>query len=211
MASRSKGLFISFEGGEGTGKSTQIEYLAARFRALGREVLITREPGGNAIADKIRALLLSHDLKGVHPLAELMLYEASRAEHTEHTIRPALKRNAIVLTDRYADSSIVYQGAGRKIKRPLVEQLNKIATGGLKPHLTFIFDMDPREALLRAGKRGKLDRLESEGIKFHLAVRQGYRALARRERKRCFLLQAATTRELVSEKIQQVLSGRGFL
>src|SRR3989344_6832519 len=142
---KKKGLFITFEGGEGGGKSTQIQRLADAFRAKGREVVVTREPGGTAVADQIRALLLSHQLKGIVPLAELLLYEASRAQHVKELIEPALKRGAVVVSDRFADSSLVYQGVGRKLPPALVRQLNKIATGGLSAHPTFLLDLDTRE------------------------------------------------------------------
>lgn len=208
---KKKGLFITFEGGEGGGKSTQIQRLAETFRAKGREVVLTREPGGTPIADQIRALLLSHQLKGVVPLAELLLYEASRAQHVKERIEPALKRGAVVISDRFADSSVVYQGVGRKIKPALVRTLNAIATEGLKPHLTFIFDLDPREGFKRIGARAALDRLESEGMKFHNAVRQGYLKLARSEPRRCFKINAAQAPEKVEADILALLKKKKVL
>lgn len=205
MKQRRKAKFLSFEGGEGVGKTTQIARLALRFEKLGKEVVVTREPGGSTIANKIRSLLIDPKLKGLNSLAELFLYEASRVQHLQDTILPALKRGAIVLCDRFADSSLVYQGVARKISPRTVQQLNLLATKGLKPSHTFILNLDPRIGLARAGSRGVLDRIEQEQLAFHQAVRRGYIALAKREPKRCFLIDASQSRDKIHEDICEYL------
>jgi len=211
MPSKTRGLFISFEGGEGTGKSTQIERLATLFRALGREVLVTREPGGNPIAERIRARLVSYDIRGIAPLAELLLYAASRAEHTQQTILPALARGAVVLSDGYSDSSLVYQGVGRRLSPSLVARINRIATGGVVPRVTIVLDLDPKLALARAGRRGQLDRLEAESLEFHRKVRSGFRALVKRQPRRCFLFSALPGPDEVERSIRRLLERQGLL
>lgn len=211
MAARKKGIFITFEGGEGGGKSTQIQRLADAFRARGREVIVTREPGGTPVAHRIREVILSHELKGIVPLAELLLYEASRAQHVNELILPALKRGAVVVSDRFADSSLVYQGVGRKLPTALVRKLNEIATGGLKPQITFILDLDPRVGFSRIGARAALDRLESETLEFHEAVRKGYLKLAKAEPRRCIRVDAARSPGEVEAAILAALKKRRML
>ena len=203
-----KGIFITFEGGEGAGKTTQIAKLAHAFEAAGRGVVVTREPGGSQIANRIRSLLLDAKMEGLVPLAELFLYEASRAQHVHDVIAPALKEGKVVICDRFADSSIVYQGAARGIAAPLVHKLNQIATGGLKPHLTFFLDLDPRIGLARVGARGILDRMEKEALSFHQAVRRGYQALARKEPRRFRVINASNSRDRIHEQILEELEGR---
>lgn len=172
---------------------------------------MTREPGGTPIAEQIRTLILAQSLKGISPLAELLLYEASRAEHVENRILPALKRGAVVISDRFADSSLVYQGAARRLPKELIEKLNRVATGGLKPNLTFLFDLPPETGFARLKGRAPLDRMESEGMAFHRRVRRGYRELQRREPKRCVLIRAIETPEKISEMIFAELQRRKFL
>lgn len=196
-----KGFFLTFEGGEGVGKTTQIRWLAEALTAAGREVVITREPGGSPIADQIRALVLDPNLKGLASLPELLLYEASRAQHVHDTIKPALARGCVVICDRFADSSVVYQGAARGLDAKLVRLLNRIATEGLEPDLTFVLDLDPKIGLARAGKRGSLDRIESETLQFHQQVRAGYRKLVRTEKKRVRLIPADRSLEEVRKAI----------
>lgn len=203
-----KGLFLSFEGGEGAGKSTQIRLLADSLRAHGHAVVLTREPGGSEIANRIRGMILDPAMQGLVPLAELFLYEASRAQHMADTILPALERGAIVICDRFTDSSIVYQGAARGLQASLIHKLNLFATGGLQPRRTFLLDLDPREGLARARGRGEgLDRMEAEGLAFHQAVRKGYQALAKKDKKRFRVIRAAQAPEKVHSDILDGLKG----
>ncbi len=200
-----KGFFLTFEGGEGGGKTTQIAKLQQELQKRGKHVVVTREPGGSAIANRIRAMILDPQMKGLVSLAELFLYEASRAQHVADTILPALESGAVVICDRFADSSVVYQGAARGIDGKLVKHLNGIATGGLQPDRTLVLDLDPRVGLARAGKRGTLDRMEAEKIEFHEAVRVGYQKLARAERKRIRLIDANRSVEEIHRHILQAL------
>lgn len=178
------GLFITFEGGDGSGKSTQIALLAARLRDLGHEVRTFREPGGVVPGDageRIRDVVLNPIHEGLGVRAELLLYEASRAQLVETHYRPALAEGAVVLCDRYADSSVAYQGYGRAVL-PVAEvhELNRIATGGLMPDLTLLLDVDAASGLAQA-TAGGADRLESAGHDFHERVRAGYLEMAAAE------------------------------
>jgi dTMP kinase len=164
----SQGIFITFEGTEGAGKSTLIQHIAEALRKDGHTVTVTREPGGTPVAEKIRELILG---QGMHPMTELFLYEAARAEHLETTIRPALIRGEVVLCDRFADSSLAYQGHARGLPWKQVKTLNRIATRKLKPHLTFFLDLDPAVGLKRASHH---NRFELEGLEFQQKVRQGF-------------------------------------
>lgn len=195
------GLFLSFEGGEGVGKTTQIAKLAQAFERAGRAVVVTREPGGSQIANRMRSLLLDPKMKGLVPLAELFLYEASRAQHVADVIRPALEKGDVVICDRFTDSSLVYQGVARGLSTSLVDKLNKIATGGLKPDISFVLDLDPRIGLARVGARGIMDRLEKEKLSFHQDVRDGFRALVKKERRRCRLIDASRSRDDIHAQI----------
>ncbi len=199
------GLFISLEGGEGAGKSTQIEFLKAELERLGHTVVVTREPGGSPRADIIRELILDDRLVGVNPMAELMLYEASRAQHVAEVIRPALERGDIVLCDRFVDSSVVYQGKARGIPTKQVEELNLIATEGLLPEITFFFDLDPKIGLGRIGSRGVIDRMEREKFEFHQMVYDGYKELAKRNKKRIKRLDATQSRAKISSEILEMV------
>jgi dTMP kinase len=198
---KNKGLFITFEGGEGVGKTTQIARLAQVFEKNARKVVVTREPGGSTIANKIRSLLLDPKNHGMVPLTELFLYEASRAQHISDVIRPALERGDVVICDRFADSSLVYQGVARNISQKTVAALNRLATAGLRPDITFVLDLDPRIGLARIGSRGVLDRIEKEKLSFHEAVRKGYRRLVRAEKSRCILIDASQSRDQIHEDI----------
>ena len=200
-----RGWFITFEGGEGTGKSTQIERLAGRLRDRGREVVLTREPGGTPLAEAIRAVLLDprHEPDG---LAEVFLLEAARRNHVAGVIRPALDRGAVVLCDRYADSSWVYQGFVRGLGAAVVEYLNELATGGLDPDLTLVFDMDPRVALGRALDRNleaeaREGRLDEEPMDFHEQVRIGFLRLAERWPDRVRVVDAAGDPDEVFKRV----------
>ena len=177
-----RGWFITFEGGEGTGKTTQIRKLATHLESLGHTVLVTREPGGTPVAEAARAVLLDPALEPLG-LSELFLLEAARHDLVERVIRPALARGEIVLCDRYADSSTVYQGMVRGIGEDRVEELNELATGGLDPDLTIILDLDTEAGVTRARSRnatgdGSESRLDDEPAEFHRRVREGFLRLA---------------------------------
>lgn len=176
-----KGSFITFEGPDGSGKTTNCLLAIKYLQKMGYKVLHTREPGGTALAEFIRKLLLDPGTRIV-PLTELLLYAASRAQHVTEVIRPALARGEIVVCDRYADATVAYQGYGRKLNLKLIDTLNKIATDGLMPGLTILLDVPAKEGLSRAEKGGKKkDRLEREKISFHNRVRRGYLTLAKKE------------------------------
>jgi dTMP kinase len=171
----SAGFFVAFEGGEGAGKSTQVKALAARLAAAGREVVVTREPGGTPIGATIRALLLDEASHRMTPITEALLYAADRAQHVAEVVRPAINRRAVVISDRYLDSSLAYQGAARPIDSDDVEAINEVATGGMTPDLTVLLDIDPVLGLERSGRT---DRLEAEPLAFHQKVRARFLELA---------------------------------
>ena len=202
-----KGRFITFEGVEGCGKSTQIELLRAQLEAEGRTVLVTREPGGPPIAESIRELLLNPGHDAMAPMAELLLYEAARAQHVAERIRPALDAGHIVLCDRFYDSTTAYQGAGRALPREIVEGLHELATGGLRPELTLLLDLSAETGLARARKRGRSDRIEQEAIDFHERVRAAFLELAQREPERITIIDAALSIENVAATIQNHVAG----
>ena len=185
------GRFITFEGPDGSGKSTQLTRLASRLRAQGREVVETAEPGGTSIGRDIRAILLNAKNHHLRPTAELLLYFASRAQNVEEVIRPALDRGAIVLSDRFTDSTLVYQGVGRGLGPDVVRQLHTIACGSLTPHLTLLVDIHPALTLERTTKRAPQDRLDAESLDFHSRVRQGYLQLAASEPERVRVIDGA--------------------
>ncbi|WP_422785387.1 dTMP kinase [Ruicaihuangia caeni] len=184
-----RGLFITLEGGDGAGKSTQLAHLAQWLRSLGRDVVETREPGGTEVGEALRDIVLHH--RGhIDPRAEALIYAADRAHHIATKVRPALERGAVVLQDRYLDSSVAYQGAGRVLDAGEIRSLSLWATGGLMPDLTVLLDIDPRAGRARLeGKR--FDRLETEAIEFHQRVREAYLALAADEPTRFLVLSAA--------------------
>jgi len=180
--------FITFEGIEGCGKSTQVDILSRELRAeIDRQVVATREPGGCPIADKIRAILLDADNRALVPLAELLLYAAARAQHVEEVIRPALAEDKIVICDRFTDATAAYQGFGRSLDLDLIGALRRLATGGLTPDLTVLLDCPEEVGLARAMARinatlgAREERFEQESLRFHRAVREGYLSLAAAE------------------------------
>jgi len=168
------GLFITLEGPEGAGKSTNREYLAERLRGHGREVVLTREPGGTPLAERIRELLLAPSSEAMAVDTELLLVFAARAQHLAGVIRPALARGAVVLCDRFTDASYAYQGGGRGVPEARIAILESFVQGDLRPDLTLVFDLPVEVGLARAAARGRLDRFEQEGQVFFEAVRQAY-------------------------------------
>ena len=207
------GLFITFEGTEGCGKSTQIKALAARFKQSGREVLQTREPGGTPLGEAVRHLL-QHDQAGenMSPEAELLLFTASRAQLTRERILPALANNEIVLCDRFMDSTTSYQGGARNIAPEAVTAINRFAVGQAIPDLTILIDLSPEIGMARVHARsnGQLDRMEQEAIEFFHAVRAGYLKLAQAEPERFLVLDgnqpADTLEQQIWAAVQQRLS-----
>ena len=190
-----RGAFITLEGGEGVGKSTQLKLLAGWLERAGAEVVTLREPGGTPVGDRIRAVLLDPVHEGMDARAELLLYEASRAELVASVIRPALERGAFVICDRFADSSTAYQAYGRGLPLAEVLEMNRVATGGLEPDLTLILDLDPGVGLRRATATHGADRLEAEGAEFHRRVRAGFLTIAALDPGRCRVVDACGTPE----------------
>ena len=200
------GLFITFEGGEGCGKSTQIAALKARLEATGKTVVQTREPGGTALGESVRSLLQHDDAgQGMSPEAELLLFAASRAQHVRELIAPAIAQGQIVLCDRFLDSTTIYQGVARAIDSKKVDTINQFAIGDTKPDLTILIDLPPEIGLARVHARsdGQLDRMENEAIEFFQAVRQGYLDLAKSEPKRFLLLDGSQSVEKLETQIWQ--------
>jgi dTMP kinase len=184
-----RGLFITFEGMDGSGKTTQMRRLAGRLRDRGRTVLETAEPGGTAIGREIRRILLDAANQELSPAAELLLYFASRAQNVDEAIQPALSRGEIVLADRFTDSSLVYQGCGRALGAEAVLALDRVACRGLKPDLTILVDIDVETSLARAHARNSAEshsetRMDEQSVEFHRKVYDAYQALARREPER---------------------------
>lgn len=200
-----KGLFISFEGIEGTGKSTQSELLAEYLRGKGFSVTKTEEPGGTRISLKIRELLLSLESRGIDRLTELLLYNASRAQHTKEIIIPALERGNIVITDRFSDSTIAYQGYGRGIDLKLIDSLDIIATNRLRPDITILLDIDVKTGLRRNRETSKNDRFEQEEISFHEKVRKGFIKIAEKEPERINLLDCSDNIKAVHNKVIKII------
>lgn len=199
----SGGILVTFEGSEGCGKSTQIRRLAASLRKKGYAVLVTREPGGTCIGERIRHLLkFSKSNGGMTAETELMLFSASRAQLMREKILPALSRGEIVVCDRFIDSTTVYQGVARKLDRNFIECLHRFATAHRKPDLTLVLDLDVTMGLKRARKKTKTtDRMEAQRRSFYEAVRRGFRDLARRESKRVKLMDATKPIPVVAENI----------
>lgn len=205
------GLFITFEGGEGAGKSTQIKRLAEYFRHAGRDMVLTREPGGTAAAEDVRALLVNGDPGRYSSTAEALLNYAARDSHLRNVIRPALVNGQIVLCDRFIDSTRVYQGVAGDCPAVLIDALEKQVMGTTMPDLTFIFDLDPVMGLERARSRGAglEDRYERKGIAFHQKLRQGFLEIAHNEPNRCATIDASLSIENVWLQILSVLKARG--
>jgi len=198
----SLGLLVAFEGGDGVGKSTQIRLLRSAIERAGHDALVTREPGGTDIGEAIRQLLLSPSSEVMSDRTEALLYAAARAQHVEEVIRPALEKGAVVLCDRFVDSSVVYQGAGRRLGESQVEALNRWATDELQADLVVLLDLDPVDGLRRAGAAGDHDRLEAAGIGFHRVVRGAYRRRAEADSARYLVLDARRSVEDLHAEIR---------
>lgn len=204
-----RGRFITFEGGEGTGKSTQAAMLADRLETFGLGVVLTREPGGSPGAEAIRHVVLSGAAKplGVH--AEAILFAAARDDHVRQVIRPALDAGHWVICDRFADSTRIYQGSLGNVDARLISGLERISVGDTKPDLTIILDLSPETGLARASRRsGKADRFESEALDFHTKLREAYRELAEREPDRCVLVDASRDSRGVAEAVWAIVDQR---
>lgn len=197
-----KGIFISFEGPDGSGKSTQIKLFAEYLKEHGYSVLMTREPGGTEISEKIRNIILDPDNAEMDGMTEALLYAASRAQHVSQLIKPALDMGKVVLTDRFMDSSIAYQAYGRDLGDK-IRIINEYAVDGIQPNLTFFLDISPEEGLKRAGKRHGLDRLEQESIDFHKKVYEGYLELSKIYKNRYVVIDASRSIESIAEDIQK--------
>lgn len=201
---RRRGLFVTLEGGEGAGKSTQARLLARRLEAAGRKAITTREPGGSPGAEAIRHALLSGAAREFGATAETLLFAAARIDHLDVTIRPALTAGIDVVCDRFIDSTRAYQAELGKVDRDLVAALERVTVGDTRPDLTFILDLDARLGLARAeARRGEsaADRFEGEGLAFHEALRTAFRAIAAAEPERCVLIDASADANSVSERI----------
>ena len=197
-----KGKFITFEGGEGSGKSTHIERLVARLRKEGNRVQVTREPGGTEVGEQIRHILqYSKQSAAMVPETELLLFCASRAQLVREVIQPALNDGRIVICDRFFDSTTVYQGVGRKINAHAVAAINNFAVGANLPDLTLVIDLDPRIGLERARGRELFDRMESQSLEFHDRVRQGYLDLSKRETRRVKVIDGSQAIDAIEKQI----------
>jgi dTMP kinase len=198
-----RGLFITFEGGEGAGKSTQIKRLAETLRARGLDVLVTREPGGSPGAEAVRHVLLSGAAEPLGPAMEALLFAAARSDHVEQVIRPAIDAGKIVLCDRFMDSTRVYQGTAAGLGPEFLGPLEEVAINGMVPDLTLILDIDPAEGLRRAASRGSMapDRYEKETLDLHQARREAFLEIARNEPERCKVIKADMHTDEISKDV----------
>lgn len=204
-----RGRFITFEGGEGTGKTTQARRLRAELDARRITAIVTREPGGSPGAEEIRSLLVQGDPARWNPLTEALLFYAARCDHTERTIKPALAEGKWVICDRYSDSSYAYQGAGRGLDRETVRRIEAIAIGDFKPDLTFVLDLPPEVGLERAGRRGNDEtRFEGFDASFHSRMRKAFLDLARRAPDRCILIDASKDEDAVARAVAAAVKAR---
>jgi len=204
-------LFITFEGVEGSGKTTQIQRLKKYLAQKGIPCKVTREPGGSSIGEKIRKILLNPDHREMTPMTELLLYEAARAQHVREVIKPFLEKEGVVLCDRFSDATLAYQGYGRRIDLKWIERLNHLSSRGIRPDVTFLLDCPSDVGLKRAIQRNRAlkqereERFEREEIQFHRRVRKGYLAIARKEPHRVKVIDTRQGEEKVFEKIQKIV------
>jgi dTMP kinase len=198
--------FISIEGGEGAGKSTSIEYIKQKLEACGIECVVTREPGGTPMAEDIRQLLLQHRDETVDPYTELLLMFASRRQHVENIIRPALAAGKWVVCDRFTDASFAYQGFGRGLDQDFISSLKNRVHGDLNPNMTLLFDLDIEIGMDRAGKRSHFDRIETEKMSFFERVRQGYLTQAKAEPQRYRIVDASQSITDVERQLDSFLA-----
>jgi len=204
-------LFITFEGVEGSGKTTQIQRLKRYLTRKGIHCKITREPGGSPISEKIRKILLNPAYREMVPLSELLLYEAARAQHVKEVIDPLLKKGVTVLCDRFSDATVAYQGYGRRLDLARVERLNRLSSQGIKPDITFLLDCPSDTGLKRAVNRNRIQGKEKEGrferekIQFHHRVRRGYLSIAKKEPDRVKVIDTRQGEEKAFEKIRQIV------
>ena len=208
-----KTMFITFEGIEGSGKTTQVKHVADFLRKKGHDCVITREPGGTPIGEKIRAILLDPASKGLSPLTELLLYTADRVQHVKELLGPSLAAGKTVLCDRYFDATLVYQGYARGLDIELIEQLHRLLLAGLRPDITFLLDLPPETGLARAwtqinngNRTGRESRFEKEALSFHEKVRAGYLTLARKEPERFRIIDASRDVDDVKKDIMKVFA-----
>jgi len=209
-----RGILITFEGVEGSGKSTQAELLLRDLQERGLPCLLSREPGGTPIGEKIRDILLDNQHREMHAKTELLLYLASRNQHVHEKLLPAIKQGIVVISDRFAESSLAYQGKGRDLSFRVVSRLNKFATAGLRADLIIVVDVPPEEGRARM-KGATFDRLEAEQAQFHEQVREGYLQLARRAPKRIRVFDGrkppAALHEEIKKAVLSVLNGKGIV
>jgi dTMP kinase len=209
VTKRPRGLFISFEGGDGAGKSTQIARLADRLRAAGRDVVTTREPGGSPGAESIRKLLVEGDKDRWSPMTEALLMLAARRDHLERVISPALKRGAVVVTDRFSDSTMAYQGIAGELGSEAAAALHALVVGNNNPDLTIVLDLPVDEGLRRAGGRsGSETRFESKGAAFQERVRQAFLEIAANDQQRCVVIDATGPVDETADALWRIASAR---
>ena len=201
-------MFITFEGPEGSGKTTQIPQIKQYLQGAGYRVFCTREPGGTSIGDQIREVLLANRNTEMHPRSEILLFQASRAQLVEQEIKPRLARGEIVLCDRYADSTLAYQGYGHGVDLEQLGNIVNFATSGLKPNLTLFLDLDVEAGLARRQKDGGVNRLDAFELTFHQRVRNGYHALAAAEPARWVVIDAAQSPEQVQQDLRAAILSR---
>ena len=205
-----KGIFITLEGPDGSGKSTQIELLSEYLRKKGYDIILTREPGGTVVSEEIRRVILNPELKEMKDMTELLLYASARAQLVGEVFKPALEQNKAVISDRFIDSSAVYQGIGRGLGVETVYEVNRYALQGVFPDLTFLLDLDAEEGIKRKKQQAELDRMEQQDLAFHQRVAMGYREIAKRDPKRIISLDGTLPREvicdMIREKVEEKLS-----
>ncbi|MFN3365451.1 MAG: dTMP kinase [Exiguobacterium mexicanum] len=210
-----KGMFITVEGPDGSGKTTQLQLLVQSLTEQGYEVVVTREPGGTKVGNSIREVLLSPEHDEMTPRVEMMLYAASRAQNIDQVIRPALHRGAVVVCDRFVDASIAYQGYGLQYDLSQILSLNDWATAGIKPDLTFLFDLTPDQASHRMKDRGQLDRIESRDESFHQRVYEGFQILLEQHPERMVRIDANASIETIQDEVLDItlerLNERGVM